>query len=83
MLGQSRLVRCRRMLSGQSCSDTLVPVLGSSSGLEPDGRQQGQELGELEQELAGNIADEQGQLGQWAWLGSWQKLVVEEQGAAS
>ena len=59
MLGQSRLVRCRHMLSEKSCSDTLVPVPGSSSGLELDEREQEQELGELEQELAGNIADKQ------------------------
>ena len=64
MLGQSRLVRCRHMLSGQSCSDTRVPGPGSSSGLELDEREP--EPGELEQELAGNIADEQEQLGQWA-----------------
>ena len=61
MLGQSRLVRCRRMLSGQSCSDTLVPVPGTCSGMELDGQ-------ELEQ--AGNIADEKEQHGQRAWLGS-------------
>lgn len=44
------------MLSGRSYSDTLVPVPGSSSG---------QELGEQEQEqeLAGNIVEEQEQLG--------------------
>ena len=67
------------MLSGQNCSDTLEPVLGSSSALEGELEQ---ELGELEQELAGNIADEQEQLGRWAWLGSWQRLDVE-QGIAS
>ena len=70
MLGQSRLVRCRHMLSGQSCSDTLVPVPGTCSGLELDGQELEQEPGEQEQELAGNIADEKEQHGQWAWLGS-------------
>jgi len=72
VLGQSRLERCRRMLSGQSCSDTLVPVPGSSSGQELDEQagniaeeqeQLGHMLAELEQELAGNIAEEQEQPG--------------------